>query len=314
MSKKNKTIIEYRYYSLPVNFPVLLLSGDRWHISDLKSDRLHFHNCLEIGFCHSGQGTMDFENSSLNFKEGDITLVPRFLPHTTYSKAGTSSKWSYVFLSPEDLFKELFISPNTNIESFMTSFDISKFILSKEKYPKIELLVTSLIKELWEKNSFYKESAQGLLTTIYIELLRIYSAKSDSSELRSPLYQGESFLIAPALDYIHRNYMRPITIENLSDLCHISETHFRRTFTSIMGASPIEFINSTRIDEACKLLKSTKDTILSISEQVGFNSISSFNRHFVNLLNEPPREWRKKAIQDASPSATATILEFTGWL
>ena len=48
MSKQAKTIIEYRNYELPENFPILLLTGDRWHISDIKSGRLHFHNCRAL--------------------------------------------------------------------------------------------------------------------------------------------------------------------------------------------------------------------------------------------------------------------------
>ena len=58
MSKQKKDIIEYRSYDLPVSFPVLLLTGDRWHISDIKSGRLHFHNCLEIGVCHTDEAVM----------------------------------------------------------------------------------------------------------------------------------------------------------------------------------------------------------------------------------------------------------------
>ncbi|MCR4756979.1 MAG: AraC family transcriptional regulator, partial [Butyrivibrio sp.] len=62
MSKPKKTVIEYRNYELPLNFPILLLTGDRWHISDVKSGKLHFHNCLEIGICHSDSGMIEFDN------------------------------------------------------------------------------------------------------------------------------------------------------------------------------------------------------------------------------------------------------------
>ena len=39
MSKPKKTVIEYRNYELPINFPVLVLTGDRWYISDVKSGK-----------------------------------------------------------------------------------------------------------------------------------------------------------------------------------------------------------------------------------------------------------------------------------
>jgi AraC-like DNA-binding protein len=80
-----------------------------------------------------------------------------------------------------------------------------------------------------------------------------------------------------------------------------------------MGTAPLDFLSSTRIEEACKQLKSSDDSILSISEQVGFHSISSFNRCFSKLMGSSPKEWRKGA-QSEAQSAKASILEFTGWV
>ena len=47
MAKSKRAVTEYRSYYLPTHFPVLLLSGDYWKISDIPSGSLHFHNCLE---------------------------------------------------------------------------------------------------------------------------------------------------------------------------------------------------------------------------------------------------------------------------
>jgi AraC-like DNA-binding protein len=314
MAKKKKTIIEYRHYSLPVNFPVFLLSGNRWRISDIKSEHLHFHNCLEIGICHSDSGIMEIEGDSIPFKDGDVTCIPRYLPHTTYSSPGTSSLWSYIFFSPEELFKNLFRNSYNNFQLPLLSMKISNYILNKERYPKVYTLATTIVDELTEQNPYYKESVNGLLSSLYIELLRIYSKNEEFANEETDENLKIIFVISPVLEYIYKNYMTPITIDFLAGLCHLSTTHFRRKFHEIMGTAPLDFINSTRIDEACKLLKSTEDSILSISEQVGFHSISSFNRCFSKLLGESPREWRKRVLQSEAQSAKASILEFTGWI
>ncbi|MBU3114313.1 AraC family transcriptional regulator [Clostridium lacusfryxellense] len=314
MSRKKKIIIEYRHYSLPINFPVLLLSGDRWKISDIKSEHLHFHDCLEIGICHSHSGFMEIEGNSVPFKAGDVTCVPRFLPHTTYSSQGSASLWSYIFFSPNELFKNLFRSPDNSFERPMPNMKISNYILSKEKYPKVYNLVSIIVDELNQRNPFFRESARGLLLSLYIELLRIYSKNEKLAYQMAYQSQEGTFVISEVLEYIYKNYMSSITIDFLADLCHLSTTHFRRIFHEIMGASPLEFINSTRIEEACKLLRSTEDSILSISEQVGFHSISSFNRCFAKLIGESPRAWCTRMLQSEYQSAKASILEFTGWL
>ena len=91
MAKQKYPVTEYRPYTLPIEFPILLLTGERWHISDQKSGRLHFHNCLELGICHSEHGIMEFEGRPTEFYANDISCIPKNLPHTTYSAKGCSS-------------------------------------------------------------------------------------------------------------------------------------------------------------------------------------------------------------------------------
>ena len=108
--------------------------------------------------------------------------------------------------------------------------------------------------------------------------------------------------------------MQQFTVDYLADLCHLSVTHFRRVFHSIMGVSPLEFIMNTRISRACVLLRSTEDSILSISEQVGFHSISSFNRCFLKIMELTPRAWRNQSLHSEAKAGKQSILEFRGWV
>lgn len=314
MPRKKKPIIEYRHYSLPINFPILLLSGERWKISDIKSEHLHFHNHLEIGICHSDSGIMEIKDESIPFKAGDVTFIPRYLPHTTYSTPNEASLWSYIFFSPEDLFQHSFKgSAYNNLEPNLWAIKGMNCILNKEEHPKVYTLATSIVEELKQMNPYYQESAYGLLLSLYIELLRIHSRNEPLAEQEIERSLKDNFVISPVLEYITKNYMTPITIDGLADLCHLSTTHFRRKFQEIIGTAPLDFLNRIRIEEACKQLKSTDASILSISEQVGFQSISSFNRCFSKLMGESPKQWRKGA-QSEAYSAKASILEFTGWV
>lgn len=314
MPRKKQPIIEYRHYSLPIDFPILLLSGERWKISDIKSEHLHFHNHLEIGICHTDSGMMEIKGESVPFKAGDVTFIPRYLPHTTYSSPNEASLWSYLFFSPEDLFQHSFKSrAYSNVEPNLRAIKGLNCILNREEHPKIYTLAQSVVEELKQKNPFYQESAYGLLLSLYIELLRIHSRNEPLADQETQHILKGDLVISPVLEYITKNYMSPITIDFLADLCHLSTTHFRRKFHDIMGTAPLDFLNSTRIEEACKQLKSTDASILSISEQVGFQSISSFNRCFSRLMGKSPKEWRK-GVQSEVQSEKASILEFTGWM
>lgn len=316
MAKPKNTITEYRSYYLPLHFPVLLLSGDYWKISDIPSGRLHFHNCLEIGICHSGGGTLEFNGKSLSFQTGDITCIPRNVPHTTYSSPGTESHWSYLFLDPAELFRNLLPSSWNNYDLSAYSFSDYKYIFPKEDYPSIYFLLTGIIKELEMQKPGYQISARGLLLSLYIELYRVQHVEGGFTTRREgePLPPENSLVIAPALDYIENSYMQQISIDFLAGICHFSPTHFRRIFHEIMAVSPLEHLNNTRIMKACNLLRCTEESVLCISENTGFHSVSSFNRYFFRVFQMSPREYRKQMKLTDAKLEKQSILEYAGWL
>ena len=212
MAKPTNAITEYRNYYLSPHFPALLLSGDHWRISDRQRDRLHFHNCLEIGICHSEGGFMEFYGETCPFQEGDITIIPQNVPHSTYSTPGASSLslWSYLFMDPKELFRHSLPSTWKNYDLQPYAFKNFKYLLSKEHYPEVWQLLTLIIKELQEQKLGYQFAARGLMLSLYIEIYRIQSQEEEGrkgekeekgggggfSDSASPLS------IAPALDYI----------------------------------------------------------------------------------------------------------------
>ncbi len=317
MSKQKHPITEYRPYHLPVEFPVLLLTGDRWHISDQKSGRLHFHDCLEIGICHSENGFMEFEGKPMEFHAGDISCIPKNLPHTTYSSKGCASLWSYIFIDTENLFWDNTSLPPLPSDLSMTAIPNFQYLIHSSDQPKLASFIQYLLEELKEQPIYYELSVRSLILSLLLEILRIQNNLNSISNTQAINSHESTFLIAPALHFIEKNYMNQFTIEQLADLCHLSETHFRRIFLQTIGTSPLEFVNHTRINKACVLLKTTQESILYISEQVGFHTISSFNRCFFKAMKATPREWRKQILFSEGKSeqgTLGTIVEYKGWL
>ena len=305
MSKNKKIITEYRHYDLPSEFPILVLSGDRWHISDVKSDRLHFHNYMEFGICHSESGRMDFGSESVSYKSGDVTCITRNFPHTTYSDAGVQSLWSWIFVDLDAFCKKINPS-NPKTPMGTTKF----FIYNKDEIPRLYSYLTAVIEEMSQEKPGYKMAVTGLMSAICVEIARI----TENNNTSSAAFGSGFTTIQPALDFIAEEYMRKFTMEDLADMCHLSPTHFRRIFNTIMGTSPLEYVNDTRIDQACIALQNTDISILEISESVGFLSISSFNRAFAKRCEISPREWRKKYNHGNAPAKKTSIMEYRGWL
>jgi len=275
----------YRHYNLPVDFPIIAFLGDNWVLLD-EIQFLHFHNCLEIGYCHSGEGMLRVENKEFAFEPGNVSVISQNALHNSRSNKGSVSKWEYICVDSKHLF-ESFFSEIPNARLLLYDSPDFKNIIDNNKNPTIQSIVLAILREFHEKSSEYE--IRGLYLSLMIELTRTISQYNNKNMIHEP----PRLIILPSIIYINSNYNKNIKIQELSDLCHLSATHFRRLFKSVMNTSPLDYINHIRIRKSCNFLYSSNKCILEISCIVGFSSVSSFNRHFLLILGISPSEWRK---------------------
>jgi AraC-like DNA-binding protein len=98
--------------------------------------------------------------------------------------------------------------------------------------------------------------------------------------------------IVPALEYVNKSYAENVTLDTTSAMLGFDPSYFCRMFKSATGATFTEYLNFVRICKAEKLLSRTQKSILDISEEVGFSSLSYFNRVFKKYRNCSPRSYR----------------------
>lgn len=304
MARPKRTVLEYRSYELPAEFPIRVLTGDQWHISPIPGKHLHFHNCLEIGLCHTSGGTLVFDRQRVHFSAGNVTCIARNVPHTTWSDADQPSLWSYLFLDPDALLGRTVLAQHAGLRDGQHFLSDCHLLLEPKRHPWVGQMVAQIIDEVERRAPGYQTSVRGLCTALLIEMLRAYS-QQDAKISRDPYIHA----ISPALDYIQEHYMQDFSQEALSEICHLSPTHFRRLFKEETGTSPLAFLHQTRILKSCALLRSSEHSVTEIAGLVGYNSLSSYNRHFVQAMGNTPTKWRRISEDHLRPS----LLTFSGW-
>lgn len=96
------------------------------------------------------------------------------------------------------------------------------------------------------------------------------------------------------MTYVSNHYAEPCPIETLAQLCNMSVSTLRRKFYSALECAPSDYIHRVRIGAATVMLSAENKSILEICHQVGYMSLSSFNRQFRKLTGESPREMRNR--------------------
>jgi len=100
-------------------------------------------------------------------------------------------------------------------------------------------------------------------------------------------------LVEEAVAFIRRNYRRSLTLEEIASHTGLSPTYFGTVFRQVMGSTPIQYLNETRVRIAQELLRTTKLSIDQIAERVGVNSHTHFSRMFKRHTGMSPRAYRK---------------------
>jgi AraC-like DNA-binding protein/quercetin dioxygenase-like cupin family protein len=94
------------------------------------------------------------------------------------------------------------------------------------------------------------------------------------------------------LDYIDRHLGEQMTIEGLARQVHFHPNYFLHVFKSMLGVSPILYINKKRIENARQLLITSDLTVSDIAGLTGME-LYYFSRTFKKLTGLSPSEYRR---------------------
>ena len=288
--------MEFRYYKMPEGSPILALLGEKWMQAYGRDvDYLHFHNFLEIGYCYGGVGNMVLGEQNLRFKADQFTVIPKNYPHTTNSDPGTFSQWEYLFVDVEGILREHNGGGTPmRTERMIQRINSRAALVNVKESPEIAGMIRQLLEIMRETKEYYLEEAKGILTALLINIARENHIEEPEFEETEELEGNVTIPISRALDYITLHYMEPLKVGELADWSHMSETHFRRTFSAYMKMSPLEYINLVRVRTACEYLKKTDMPVSDIAHKCGFTTLSTFNRNFKQFMGSAPYEWRKR--------------------
>ncbi|MBQ7370469.1 MAG: helix-turn-helix transcriptional regulator [Blautia sp.] len=288
--KKQKKRIELRYYEAPKNEFHVALYGESW--KRVYQNILHIHNLMEIGLCLGGRGTLKLDKEARPYHPEMLSVIPANYPHYTQSEGNHPCYWEYLFVDVEKLIRYMYPDDEIYQRRMIERLSQKAVFRTTEELSEVAGLVKEILAEDKQKKELYRDKIRGLLSALMISLIRVFDEKSGMPER---IQKKESFhQIKPCLEYIDNHYAEELKIGVLADICHMSESNFRKIFVENMNMPPLEYINRRRILQACSLLKHGNLMVEDIALKTGFTTISTFNRNFKRLCGVSPIQWRKE--------------------
>jgi two-component system response regulator YesN len=100
-------------------------------------------------------------------------------------------------------------------------------------------------------------------------------------------------VIYKAIDYIKHNYMKKITLEEVSSHVYLSASYFSKVFNDEMKCNFNAYLNKIRIEVSKNLLMDKSLSLIDISNLIGYEDQSYFNKVFKKATGISPGHYRE---------------------
>lgn len=96
-----------------------------------------------------------------------------------------------------------------------------------------------------------------------------------------------------AVDYIRRNYMKKLTLEEVARSVYLNPSYFSKIFKDEMGCSFVGYVNRIRVEKGKEMLLDLSVPLTDVSSTVGFDEQCYFTRVFKKMTGMTPGVYRK---------------------
>lgn len=229
----------------------------------------------------SGEGSVTFLEKTYTLERGKMLLIPPFASVKLKCSDHLEKYWAHFNIWNSGKEWDLFMFCGKCLE----------WQVPEEKF--------AFVTELFEKMIpfFSQEAFSNKLTLLdeevnnsAITLLLAPFLKSILSDTRSlPMNR-----LLKLLDYLNSHIEEAPSLETLGKVAGVVPDYLSSLFRKQLGASPVEFRNSLRLDKIRLDLNHRTHNLSEIAEKWGFSSEQAFSKWFKRQTGISPRAFRQK--------------------
>ncbi len=260
-----------------------------------KNDPPAYHPFLEFGIRFRGEEQMCIEGQIVRRRPYDVFLGSIGLPHwgmverypmefvTVYFLPSVFSDWGDQEESLAVLNRFFAPQPPRN-RVVRPSTDLQKRLASSFREMAAE----------FESEQFGRKfKLQSLLVGMLVDLLRWEKScgRAPPPSIGKSEHWKEVIL---AMGYIRQHFSKPVYAPEVAAAAGMSVTRLEIAFQETIQMPWVKYLQSYRIHRASLLLQERRRNVTEVALEVGFQSLSHFNRTFKAFTGKIPGEKRQK--------------------
>lgn len=259
----------------------------------------HQHKFIEVVYILSGTATHFVEGETRQVGKGDLFIINMDTPHAFIPVENPEDPFlSYDLMFTAEFFDKS-MTGDHSLESLSDSYAFYSlfggqktrhpyFSVSGSSYTMFGELFHRIYLEYKGRERGYLEIIRGYLIQLMITIFRL-DEMSGGERVQGKRGQPVEYV----LEYIRRNYYRRISVSELAERVYFNQDYLARIFKEQTGLSITAMIQKVRVENVCKLLSTTNQTILQIAEACGFEDMKFFYKVFKKHMGVLPGDYRK---------------------
>jgi AraC-like DNA-binding protein/ligand-binding sensor protein len=146
------------------------------------------------------------------------------------------------------------------------------------------------IRKAWERNPLIPPDKYNAI----VRLLSFFAEQLSSlaNQLVLERQNAEPPLVQRAREYIDKHKTEPLSLTDVAKAAGASVFHFCKVFRKSTGLKFTDYMARVRLEDARTQLVNPNKRISEVAYDVGFQSLTQFNRMFKRVFGQSPTEFR----------------------
>ena len=146
------------------------------------------------------------------------------------------------------------------------------------------------------REELVREDASQLFVSAIAQAIAIHLARNyaEIQESRTPSPSLPGYKLKQVTDWIAEHLTEDLNLDQLSAQVGLSKFHFHRLFKRAVGVSPSRYHIDLRMNEARRLLRETKNSVVDVALDVGYTNPSHFAKLFRRETGLTPSDYRRQ--------------------
>jgi len=162
----------------------------------------------------------------------------------------------------------------------------------KRELDRCGVRFTGEIRKAWEKNPLIPPEKYNAI----VRLLAFFADQLSelSNQLMTEQNNAEPPLVLKARDYIDKHKTEELSLADVAKAAGASVFHFCKVFHKSTGLKFTDYVARVRLEDARNRLLNPNLRVSEIAYDVGFQSLTHFNRTFKRVFGQSPTEFRER--------------------